>query len=265
MAGNDKFGMKEVLDVTLYDMETGKPVIRFDSLKNSSINITADKVSARGGRGNNKLTTWEFNKEGTLTVEDALLSPKSIELVSGVATVNGAQTLHMRQATEYDTTGDTPTDKGELYPLKTTAAGKVTLAYAPKEDKSKIIVYKADDEFGTPVEVSAVSEKELTLTGINAVTNVVVYYTFDSAADTQTYTIDAKTFSGTYKLVGDTVIRNSKTGKDEPFQVIIPNLKWSSAFTFSLSAEGDPSTQSFECDILKPADSAILVQMVRYK
>lgn len=262
MASNDKFGMKEVLDVTLYDMETGKPVIRFDSLKNSSINITADKVSARGGRGNNKLITWEFNKEGTLTVEDALLSPKSIELVSGIATVEGAQTLHMRQATEYDSDGN---DKGELYPLKTTAAGKVTLAFTPKDDKSNIIVYKADDEFGTPITVSAVTDKELTLTGISAVTNVIVYYTFESGAETQTYTIDAKTFSGTYKLVGDTVIRNSKTGKDEPFQVIIPNLKWSSAFTFSLSAEGDPSTQSFECDILKPADSAILVQMVRYK
>jgi len=42
MAGsNEKFGVKEVLDVTLYDMATNKPVIRFDTLKSASINITA--------------------------------------------------------------------------------------------------------------------------------------------------------------------------------------------------------------------------------
>ena len=82
MAGsNEKFGVKEVLDVTLYDMATNKPVIRFDTLKSASINITAEKVYARGGRGNPKLITWELNKEATMTVEDALLSPKSFELV----------------------------------------------------------------------------------------------------------------------------------------------------------------------------------------
>ena len=30
---NAKFGAKEVMDVVLYDMETDKPVIQFDSLK----------------------------------------------------------------------------------------------------------------------------------------------------------------------------------------------------------------------------------------
>jgi len=34
---NAKFGAKEVMDVVLYDMETNKPVIQFDSLKTSSI------------------------------------------------------------------------------------------------------------------------------------------------------------------------------------------------------------------------------------
>ena len=38
---NAKFGAKEVMDVVLYDMETDKPVIQFDSLKTSSINDTS--------------------------------------------------------------------------------------------------------------------------------------------------------------------------------------------------------------------------------
>ena len=47
---NGKFGAKEVLDVTLYDMATNKPVIFFDTLKTSNIEFTSEKVYARGGR-----------------------------------------------------------------------------------------------------------------------------------------------------------------------------------------------------------------------
>ena len=47
---NAKFGAKEVMDVVLYDMETDKPVIQFDSLKTSSISVTSEKVYARGGK-----------------------------------------------------------------------------------------------------------------------------------------------------------------------------------------------------------------------
>lgn len=247
-------------------METGKPVIRFDTLKNSSINITAEKVSARGGRGNPKLITWEFNKEGTLTVEDALLSPKSMELVSGIATAVGEQTAYMRQATEYDTTGDVPVDKGELYKLTASATGAIALAYVPNEAAADILVYEADDDMGTPIDMANATLSGKTLT-VSAAANkkVVVYYTFKTADDTQTFIIDSSTFSGTYKLVGDTIVRNQKTGKDEPFQVIIPNLKWSSSLTLNMSAENDPSTQSFECEIMKPADSNIMVQMIKYK
>lgn len=118
---NAKFGAKEVMDVVLYDMETDKPVIQFDSLKTSSISATSEKVYARGGKGNPKLITWEINKEATLTIEDALISPKSMELVSGIARKVGVQTIRMRQTTEYEN-GE---NKGKMYPLKADATGKI--------------------------------------------------------------------------------------------------------------------------------------------
>lgn len=189
-----------------------------------------------------------------------------MELVSGLATSVGQQDVYMRQATVYDTTGTYPVDKGELYPLTASSSGAIALAYAPNESAADILVYEADDDMGTPLDMASASLTGSTLTVAAAANKkVIVYYTFKSASDTQTFTIDASHFAGTYKLVGDTVVRNQKTGKDEPFQVIIPNLKWASTFTFSLSAEGDPSTQSFECDILKPADSNIMIQMIKYK
>ena len=63
---------------------------------------------------------------------------------------------------------------------------------------------------------------------------------------------------------GDTVLRNSETGKDEAFQVVIPNLKFSSNLTLGFSADGDPSTTSFECEIMKPANSTAMIKKFLY-
>ncbi|PWJ51106.1 hypothetical protein [Faecalicatena contorta] len=265
MGSNTKFGAKEVMDVILYDMSTNKPVIFFDTLKTSNIEVTSEKVYARGGKGNSKLITWELNKEGKLTIEDALLSPKSLELISGVATVTGAQTVYMRQTTEYDTTGEKPVDKGEMYPLTASASGVIELAYAPKENAASILVYEADDDCGTPLSMTSATLSGKTLTIDDAANKkVIVYYTFASGSTTETYVIDASHFSGTYKLVGNTVIRNRETSKDEAFQVVIPNLKWSSNLSLGFSAEGDPQPTSFECEILKAANSSTMIQMTRW-
>ena len=265
MSANTKFGAKEVMDVILYDMSNNKPVIFFDTLKTSSIEVTAEKVYARGGKGNAKLITWELNKEGKLNIEDALLSPKSLELISGIATVSGKQTVYMRQATEYDTTGAAPTDKGELFPLTATSGGVINLAYTPKEAAANILVYAAEDDCGTALDMASAQLAGKTLTIPSAANKkVIVYYTFESADTTETYVIDASHFSGTYKLVGNTVIRNRETGKDEAFQVVIPNLKWSSNLNLDFSAEGEPQATSFECEIMKAANSATMIQMTRW-
>lgn len=265
MGANTKFGAKEVMDVILYDMSTNKPVIFFDTLKTSSIEVTSEKVYARGGKGNAKLITWELNKEGKLTIEDALLSPKSLELISGLATVTGKQTVYMRQATQYDTSTAVPTDKGELFPLTASSNGEISLAYKPKEAAANILVYEDGDDCGTPISMTGAQITEKTLTVPAAKDKkVVVYYTFESADTTETYVIDASHFSGTYKLVGNTVIRNRESGKDEAFQVVIPNLKWSSNLNLDFSAEGDPQATSFECEIMKAANSATMIQMTRW-
>lgn len=265
MGVNTKFGAKEVMDVILYDMSTNKPAIFFDTLKTSSIEVTSEKVYARGGKGNAKLITWELNKEGKLTIEDALLSPKSLELISGVATTTGKQTVYMRQATEYDVSGSAPKDKGELFPLSASSTGVINLAYTPIESATSILVYDINDDCGTPIDMANAELKGKTLT-VTAAANkkVVVYYTFESTDATETYVIDASHFSGTYKLVGNTVIRNRETGKDEAFQVVIPNLKWSSNLNLDFSAEGDPVPTSFECEIMKAANSATMIQMTRW-
>ena len=260
---NAQFGAKEVLDVVLYDMVTNRPVIQFSSLKTSAISVTSEKVYARGGKGNPKLITWEINKEATLNIESALISPKSLELISGIARKTGTQDISMRQTTEWDS----GVNKGKLYPLVADASGVITLAFTPKETAAEILVYLYDEDCDTPLDMTGAtldaSTGELTVAAA-AEERVVVYYTYESEVTAETFVIDAEHFSGTYKLVGDTWLRNADTGQDEGFQITIPNLKFSSNLELGFAAEGDPATTSFECEIMSDAKTGVMIQMVKY-
>jgi hypothetical protein len=84
-----KYGIKEVADVVFYsitkigDEEFYTPVLFLDTLKVSTIEKTAEKVTANGGKGNKKLITWNFGKELTLNLTDALFNPASMSLIWG--------------------------------------------------------------------------------------------------------------------------------------------------------------------------------------
>lgn len=262
---NAKFGAKEVMDVTLYDMLTKKPVICFDTLKTSAIDVTSSKVEARGGKGNAKLLSWNVSKDAKLTISDALLSPKSLELISGIATKVGVQTISMRQKTAWADVSGTMTDKGDLYPLTANSSGVIALAFTPKEAATAILVYDAADDCGTPITMVGATLTDLNLTVSGAANKkVVVYYTYDSAATAETYVISSDKFGGTYRMVGSTVVRNSATGKDEAFQITVPNLQWSSDLQLSFTAEGEPSVQNYECEILRESSTTTMIQMVKY-
>jgi hypothetical protein len=60
----DRYGIKEVADVTFYDLDnTGRPtnpVLYLDTLKVSTIEQTAENVAARGGKGNANLIMWDL-------------------------------------------------------------------------------------------------------------------------------------------------------------------------------------------------------------
>lgn len=86
----EQYGIKEVADVTLYAIELNKyddevyiPIMYLDTLKVSTIEQTAEETSARGGLGNPELITWDYGKEITVTLEDALFTPASQSLMWG--------------------------------------------------------------------------------------------------------------------------------------------------------------------------------------
>lgn len=84
-----QYGIKEVADVVFYsitrvgDEEFYTPVLKLDTLKVSTLDKSAEKVQAKGGKGNKTLLTWNFGKEITLNLTDALFSPASMSMIWG--------------------------------------------------------------------------------------------------------------------------------------------------------------------------------------
>ena len=85
----DKYGIKEVADVTLYEIAADgtatTPVLFLDTLKVSTIEQTAEQTEARGGKGNPPLIIWDYGKEIIINLEDALFTPRSMQVMYGSA------------------------------------------------------------------------------------------------------------------------------------------------------------------------------------
>ena len=84
-----KYGIKEVADVVFYsiieieDEEFYIPVLYLDTLKVSTLEKSVQKITASGGYANKKLIGWNFGKEVSLKLEDALFTPASMSLIWG--------------------------------------------------------------------------------------------------------------------------------------------------------------------------------------
>lgn len=111
MAANEKFGVREVVDITFKakaDMqigntqfEKGEPVFMFDSAKTSTLESTTTTVYAQGGRGNPRLIAWEGDKTVTFTFEEALISAQSFAMLSGANLIeNSRVAMHQQKRVE---------------------------------------------------------------------------------------------------------------------------------------------------------------------
>lgn len=102
-----KFGVRECANIVFraktptnvgkYKFKAGQPVLYIDTATTSSVEQATTTVYAQGGRGNVRLISWEGEKTLTFTVEDALLSPISLAMLSGADLFQGSskvKTVH---------------------------------------------------------------------------------------------------------------------------------------------------------------------------
>lgn len=239
----DKYGIKEVCDITFYKIGDGGvptvPVLYIDSAKASTAEFTADEVTANGGKGNPALISWDSNKDINVTLEDALFSAKSMAIMFGdgtIKTVNGDKLIMKTEVF-------TCSKNGEGLSTYTGPDGKTYTIQNPKYyDENSQVIEAAKLVAGTKY-----------------------FCSYDlSMEDVSIIEVGPNTFPGTYYVTADTYARSETTGEDEFFQLIFPKAKVKSENTLTMEADGDPTVFNMDLHILKPANNRPMVQLVKY-
>jgi len=273
-----RFGSREVADVvfrakgkqvlgsrTFYKNE---PVLYFDTLKTSGLEGAATTVYAQGGRGNPRLIAWEGERTMTFTMEDALISPEGLAILTGAGLISAANEtpVYQHMTSRIEVKADATIEVPELvcYNTNITATG-MTVSGDSNGDYQKagadVFVMVLQD--GIVISEPCVP-KSMALDTTNGKTTitcdahegavkgaiVLVDYYVKRVAHTQQIEITADKFGGYYYIEASTLFRDEATGEDLPAEFIIPNGKVQSNFNFAMANSGDPSTFTFTVDAM---------------
>ena len=128
----------------------------------------------------------------------------------------------------------------------TTNAGKLTFTFTAEQvakiatQTQKMLLSVGDDTAGVAGETAKIDEN----THINL---LIDYYTEEQEGLKEINILPDK-FAGYFYIEGDTLFRRERDGVDLPAQLTIPHAKVQTAFTLTMSPEGDPSTFDFTID-----------------
>ena len=251
----EQHGIKEVADVQVEALEDdarlgvkkGDIVLYLDTLKVSTVEMTAEQTEARGGKGNPPLIIWDFGREITITLQDALFSATSLALITGGAKKEAAAASAV--AVRY-TEQVVATAEGAFKPTKATGTEHIMWINKTQGTRGQI-----DAAAGTVTAAEDVAAGDV----LQLFYDVQVSDTGGTAYE---ITIDASHFPGTYKIIGDTVARN-RNGKDTSLQFVVPRAKFGSEVTFTMEAEGDPAVFDMNMRVLRPDDGQ-MIKFVKY-
>lgn len=277
----DKYGIKEVADITFYEIEPdgskGAPVLYLDTLKISDIEQTAEVSEARGGKGNSKIIVWDHSKEINVTIEDALISPKALSIVYGNGQINKNKKDKMTKVAmaRAKSSGELPDYfLADIYDedKRGRARKKVYVNGVLKEKNGltladaeiSIVGLNREDETVIPLtgKDGAFQLSDWTGTQLNKYENF--FITYEVPVSSKTITVTPDSFPGIYYVVGETFARSNVNGEDEFFQFVIPKAKLKPENTLSMEADGEPSTFSMNLTALKNEED-ILMELIQYK
>jgi hypothetical protein len=243
----ERFGMVTVMDVTLYDINSGAPLLFLDTLKMTNISVEGQNKEIRGGMGNDMLISYDFGRTATIEMQDALISPVSLSFLWG------------KKYAEAGDLEDVYYDRVETVTVVTNAFGSTLGALL---DTSAIVTTSTIKAYAMSVDsVAAANSGEVSIV-LEAGKKYVVNTT-SPAGDVlkagQTYKIFYQAleedgteivltnddFPSAVKLVGTTFVIQESDGKKKRVQIEIPKFKINSNFSFTMDAEGDASVFDF--------------------
>lgn len=254
-----KFGIRSAVDVVFkttrayagedtllgQEWEKGEPVLYFDSLKMATTEGTAETVYAQGGKGNPRLIAWEGDKTVTFTFEDALISVEGMSVLAGADLIKASTGNEIRVHKKAVVQAGAESSEGIVNVGAHIAEGETVV-----ENEAFGFVVNANGEITKRLGAATIAtggqvKFDTTLTEGNSIL-VDFYVTKNSGV--QEISITPDQFAGYFYIEGDTLFRRQSDGKDLAAQIVIPNAKIQTAFTFEMSPSGDPSTFTFTAD-----------------
>ena len=165
-----KYGVRDVVDVVLRakgTMDLGnkrfyknEPVLYFDTLTTSTLEGASTTVYAQGGKGNARLMAWEGERTVTFTMEDALISPESLAVLTGAGLIEASEDKpvyqHIVETTDdYTVNGDELTIYVEHEPF---LPAPVANGAVENENYACVMITKDGEVISEPYIVSQIPE-----------------------------------------------------------------------------------------------------------
>ena len=234
-------GLKDVIDFIIVSNVTGKPVIKSDYARTSSIDYTSEAVYAR-----NKTTNairWNKNREGTLKTSCEVFDMKMLAMLFG----------------KEISTGTVPFMKSESLKV---SSGTATLVGTPKTGTLKVFKSEAKDPnfigveqtVGTPATTEnaySIASSTITLNATSCPDDsyIICFYTVDTSCNT--FTVNSTSFPGGYSIYGDTFLRDTDE-IDKLAHIQFYKVKPQSNVSLSMDAD-NVATLEITWDILPDA------------
>ena len=240
------YGLREVADLTFFDLTTNKPFLYMDYALTSTNEHSADTTYATGGKGNPRRLAFDGNRQSTLTISTQIIDFRIIALLAGADVEKGVTNVFKREVlTAVDDEGDV----------------KITLSETPVTGTVTVFPLSSDAVAGEEEDIT-VTDSDVTITDGIAGTQYVAYYQFQSDINAEKISFKAKNFPKYCRIVGDTLIKNEATGENEPFQMVAHKAKPQANFTLTMASEGDPTTLEMTFDLF--ADASVDDEFISY-
>ena len=240
------YGLREVADLTFFDLTTNKPFLYMDYALTSTNEHSADTTYATGGKGNPRRLAFDGNRQSTLTISTQIIDFRIIALLAGADVEKGVTNVFKREVlTAVDDEGDV----------------KITLSETPVTGTVTVFPISSDAVAGGEEDIT-VAGSDVIITDGTVGTQYVAYYQFESDSNAEKISFKAKNFPKYCRIVGDTLIKNEATGENEPFQMVAHKAKPQANFTLTMASEGDPTTLEMNFDLF--ADASVDDEFISY-
>lgn len=240
------YGLREVADLTFFDLTANKPFLYMDYALTSTNEHSADTTYATGGKGNPRRLAFDGNRQSTLTISTQIIDFRIIALLAGADVEKGVTNVFKREV---------------LTAVDDEDSVKITLSETPITGTVTVFPLFSDAVAGEEEDIT-VTDSDVTITDGIAGTQYVAYYQFKSESNAEKISFKAKNFPKYCRIVGDTLIKNETTGENEPFQMVTHKAKPQANFTLTMASEGDPTTLEMTFDLF--ADASVDDEFISY-